>query len=315
MEIRQIEYILAIYEEKSISRAAERLGISQPALSQQLSRLEEKYGVQFFQRNSRNLRLTPAGELFLENGRRILELQKQTDRELFEFRDSSRGSFSVGVSPGRCTSIVSNSFPSFRQEFPQYTIRILENSFQELSEMILKNELDLLVTAFPDNTPELKLPFNYKLLEREEIQLAISEKHPLASNDHRIASDGLPVADLTEFAKYDFALPPKPSVLRSVAEQSFATANINPDIVYESHSIDSIYRIVTNTDVCTFVPASYIPPERRQIHFHLSQARHWDFSICWAPTHFLSQAEKFFIEQCYQTQKERSLTAATQTLI
>ncbi len=310
MEIRQIEYILAIYEEKSISRAAERLGISQPALSQQLSRLEEKYGVQFFQRNSRNLRLTAAGELFLENGRRILEIQKQTDRELFEFRDSSRGSFSVGVSPGRCTSIVSNSFPSFRQQFPQYKIKIIEKTYQELADMILKNELDLLCTAFPDNTPELKLAFNYRLLEREEIQLAVSESHPLASRFALSTDDGLPIADLSGFADCDFALPPKPSVLRTVADQSFATANINPDIVYESHNIDSIYRIVTNTDVCTFVPASYVPPERRQVHLHLCPARFWDFSICWAPTHFLSQAEKYFIEQCYESQREKRLKAA-----
>ena len=311
MEIRQIEYILAIYEEKSISRAAERLGISQPALSQQLSRLEEKYGVQFFQRNSRNLRLTPAGELFLENGRRILELQKQTDRELSEYRDSSRGSFTVGVSPGRCTMIVADIFPLFMERFPQYSVKIVERPYVEIGEMLLRDELDIGFYVFPDHAPESRAPFHYHILEHEEIQFAISRSHPLAHLANGASVGELKMKDIALFENYGFGLLPKPGILREIADQTFTAANIRPAVVYEVHDLKPIYRIVSKSNLCTFIPASYIAPEKRELHFHLFPRRYWDFSICWTPSHFLSEAESYFIQLATEHQHDRIQTAGT----
>jgi len=299
MEIRQIEYIQAIASSGSISKAAKQLNISQPALSQQLQRLEKRYGVQLFYRGSRTLRLTPAGKVFLDKGGRILELQRQADREIAEFSDFSRGSFSVGVNPGRGTTLLADVFPLFLERFPQYNVKTVEGSFHEISEMLLSNEFDIGFNAFLDNRSENRSAFDYRILEREEIFLAISKKHPLAHLADNLPPGEFPTADLSMFAEYGFALTPKPSKLRVIADQSLNAANITPKVVCEIRDPRPSYRIVANTDLCTFIPESYITPSNRQIHFHLSPKRYWDYAICWAPTHYITQAEEYFIQLCY----------------
>ncbi len=299
MEIRQIEYIQAIANGGSISKAAKQLNISQPALSQQLQRLEKRYGVQLFYRGNRSLRLTPAGKVFLEKGTRILELQRQADREIAEFSDNSRGSFSVGVNPGRGATILAEIFPLFRERFPQYNVKSVEGTFSEISEMLLSNKFDIGFNAFLDVRSENRSAFDYRILQREEIFLAISKHHPLAYLADNLPPGEYPTADLSLFADYSFALTPRPSKLRAIADQTFNAANISPKVVCEIRDPRPSYRIVSKTDLCTFIPESYITPQNRQLHFHLSPRRYWDYAICWAPTHYVTQAEEYFIQLCY----------------
>lgn len=89
MDIRQLDYFVVIAEEKNISKAAERLYISQSALSQQLAKLEDSLGAQLFNRKHRTLELTEAGQIYLNSAYHIMHISEETDRKLEKYRRKS----------------------------------------------------------------------------------------------------------------------------------------------------------------------------------------------------------------------------------
>lgn len=124
MDLRQLENIVAIAEERSISRAAERLFISQPALSQQVSKLEARLGVPLFSRDKQGLSLTQAGKVYVENAKKILSIRDETYNRIYDIAAYRKGSISIGVSPGRSPMIVSKIYPQFQREFPRTTLLV-----------------------------------------------------------------------------------------------------------------------------------------------------------------------------------------------
>lgn len=103
MEHREMEYVIVIAQEKNLSKAAERLFISQPALSRFLVKLEQELGTPLFERKNRQYIPTMAGELYLDTAREILCLQQQFDAALRSLIQTNRGVVSMGITPGART--------------------------------------------------------------------------------------------------------------------------------------------------------------------------------------------------------------------
>lgn len=99
MDLKQIEYILKIAEEKSITRAAEKLFLTQPALNQQLLRLEKELGTPLFIRGRKHLELTPAGEIYIKNATIMLDLKRETYREISDIAGVFNHSLKIGLTP------------------------------------------------------------------------------------------------------------------------------------------------------------------------------------------------------------------------
>lgn len=123
MDHREMEYVIVIAQEKNLSKAAERLFISQPALSRFLGKLENELGTPLFERKNRQYIPTMAGELYLDTARKILRLQQQFDAELKSLIQTSRGVISMGITPGRGHTLLPHVLPAFREYFPDYEIR------------------------------------------------------------------------------------------------------------------------------------------------------------------------------------------------
>ena len=105
MDTKQIEYILKIAEENNITRAAEKLFITQPALNQQLLKLERELGTQLFYRSRTDWRPTEAGMVYLENAKKMLLIKQDTYRIINDMTAQKQGSLSVGLTPGRGISM------------------------------------------------------------------------------------------------------------------------------------------------------------------------------------------------------------------
>jgi len=101
MDFHQLEYVMAIAEEKSFSKAAKKLYISQPSLSQYIMRLEEQIGIKIFDRTTNPLILTFAGEKYLEAAKNILILNNQLKRVLVDIADSKKGRLTIGIPVSR----------------------------------------------------------------------------------------------------------------------------------------------------------------------------------------------------------------------
>ena len=113
MELRHLRYFIAVAEESSLGRAAHRLHVSQPALSQQISDLEDELGLKLFTRNSRGVELTEAGRVFLIGGRRVLVAAKEAAERAHEAAKGERGRLVIGSLGAAIVSSLSGVCPGF----------------------------------------------------------------------------------------------------------------------------------------------------------------------------------------------------------
>lgn len=125
MDIRQMRYFLTIAKEKQITRAAKKLNMAQPPLSQQLKQMEDELGTQLFERNGRTIELTCAGKIFYERAKGIIGQVEDTIREIKEAREGLRGELSLGAMRISSTTYFSQKIYEFRQKYPLVTYKVI----------------------------------------------------------------------------------------------------------------------------------------------------------------------------------------------
>ena len=134
MEIRHFHYIRTIYEMGSISRAAEKLYISQPSLSQLLKSVEKKVGAPLFDRSLKPLRPTTIGQKYLETAQQIMELDTEFRRYVEDELGCAQGNLVVGSSPFRSTYFLAAFLPKFQAEYPGIRLHLAEHTSKRLEE-------------------------------------------------------------------------------------------------------------------------------------------------------------------------------------
>lgn len=159
MDIRHIKYFLAIAEEKSISRAAKKLYISQPPLSQQLRALEEELGVRLFERTTRSLEITDAGKVFRERALQIVELMGSTVKEVRDSVSEMQGTLSVGFVASSGAALLPHRIPDFNRHYPEITFKIREGSTHRILDLLNSGVIEVGIVRTPFNLE------NYEYIE------------------------------------------------------------------------------------------------------------------------------------------------------
>ncbi|ATA23990.1 LysR family transcriptional regulator [Brenneria goodwinii] len=177
IELRHLRYFIAVAEELHFGRAAEKLLISQPPLSQQIQILEEQVGAKLLERNNRNVRLTPAGEMFLKEAWSIIAQVNQAAERAARIQRGEIGELTIGfTSSAPFIKKVSRSLLRFRQSFPQVHIQMIELNTKQQIEPLLNGKLDIGVMR---NNP-LPDALEHQLLLHEALVAVVHEEHPLA---------------------------------------------------------------------------------------------------------------------------------------
>jgi DNA-binding transcriptional LysR family regulator len=143
MELRHFRYFIAVAQESSLGRAAHRLHVSQPALSQQISDLEDELGLKLFTRNSRGVELTEAGRVFLIGGRRVLVAAKEAAERAQEAAKGERGRLVIGSLGAATISFLSAVLSHFREQHPLVEITVLQMNNREQVEAVLNGSITL----------------------------------------------------------------------------------------------------------------------------------------------------------------------------
>ena len=187
MDLRSLYYFVTVAEERNITRAAERLNMSQPPLSAQIKGLEEELGIQLFIRGKRQLTITDAGVLLLRRAKQILELAAQTQHELKSMEGLS-GNLNISLVEGRAPYLLARWIAGFRAEFPKVTVHLWNGSGDDVLERLNRGLADLALVA---------APYNAELMEgitvgREPWVAILSRQHPLAQEE----GDFLPLRKL-----------------------------------------------------------------------------------------------------------------------
>ncbi len=175
MELKQLQYFMAICEELHFTRAAEKMGVSAPNISQQIRRLEEELGVLLFDRVGKTIVLTDAGAILREHGAAVFRHLQQAGDAIADLKQMQGGSLSIGVLPGDADLMFNAMLLNFHQTYPTISLSLLETT--KVTEQVLDRSIDVGVTIGPVMDERLTtIP-----LFHEEFSLAVSMNDPLAT--------------------------------------------------------------------------------------------------------------------------------------
>lgn len=229
MELRTLRYFVVTAQELNITRAAEKLMISQPPLSNQIKGLEEELGVRLFIRGKRRLELTEEGSLLLRRARELLELEDKTKQEISALREGMSGTICLGMVEGRAPFLASKWIAGFREEFPLVRYSLWNGSSDDVLDRLRKGLADLAVIAAPYDTEHLEgFPVG-----REAWAAILSKEHPLA----RTPGEELPLASLVG---EPLIVPSRRSRIEAI-RRWFAEIGAEPSILCEmSNYVDAL---------------------------------------------------------------------------
>jgi len=204
MELRHLRYFVAVAEEENVTRAAERLHISQPSLSRQIRDLEEELGVELFTRTAKSLSLTPAGRTFLAEAHSIL---LKVDVAITVTRDSARGTtgqIDIGYAPSPTAELLPRLLQRFRKEVPGTEVKVHELSSAEMIRGLRTRSIDAALIV--ENRKATYHGFTFDPLLRDPAGLLVPAGHPLAKRRRFRPEDllSLPLAVYTRAEYLDY---------------------------------------------------------------------------------------------------------------
>ncbi|MBM9617865.1 LysR family transcriptional regulator [Streptomyces zhihengii] len=185
MQLQQLRYFVAVAETRHFTRAAERVHVSQPSLSQQIRALEQELGADLFGRARGNIALTDAGEALLPLARRILADTETARREVQELAQLRRGRVRLGATPSLCTGLLPRVLRTFHDRHPGIELIIEESGSHDLVRELARGALDLALVVLPLPSPSPALT-TVELL-REDLVVISSPDSPAPPAPLRIA--------------------------------------------------------------------------------------------------------------------------------
>lgn len=235
-----LEAIIAIAEEKSISKAAARLFISQPTLSRVLQKKEDELGELLFYRTSKGLIPTPAGEYFVSNARRIMKLYNDLDTEFCAVNNLHRGVLTFAAPTRLCSYILPDPLKRFHQLYPNVDIQIHDISGRGTEEEVIEAKTDLGFVYLPPKRHEVMVE---PLFDISSV-IIVPKDHPVNQKAYYSEKIHGYCMDVQELRDYDFILPASSTNSRRYADKVFKMADMIPDVRAEAVSLDIVIGLV-----------------------------------------------------------------------
>ncbi|WP_138751006.1 LysR family transcriptional regulator [Paenibacillus sinopodophylli] len=242
MELRQLNYVIQIALEKNFSRAAEKLHIAQPSLSQQLSKLEQELGVLLFRRTTNSVELTQAGQVFVGKSQAILDAVEQLKQEMDDMAQMRRGRLVVGTLPITGSHILPMVLPVFGEQYPQIEVVLVEDTTNKLEQLTASGGTDLSLLSLPLIDSSLA----WEPFLEEEICLAVPPNHHLMNREGPI--------DISELEEEPFIGLKRGQGFRQITVDLCEKAGFSPRIVFESSNMETIQSLVAGGMGIAFVP-------------------------------------------------------------
>jgi len=263
---QQIEYVLAVAEERSFSKAAKRLFVTQPSLSKFIINLESSLGVTLFDRSSSPITVTEAGNIFIETANRMKELEEDMALKMNDLTGLKNGNLKIGTSPFYSANMLMKTVLQFHSKYPHIQITLHEDTYRNLEDATLRGDIDLVI----DNANADNELFNIEELCMEKLYLAVPrdrainrkcagfalEAEDIRTNSEKLFSDEC--INLSMFKKERFILRNNNDSNYNLIKKICRAAGFSPDVVLESNNTDTIFSFVVSGLGVAFIPDTYI---------------------------------------------------------
>lgn len=244
MDLYTMNYVLAVADSGNFSLAAQTCHVGQPALSQQIGKLEKELGIPLFYRNSRGAVPTEAGKEFVLRAREILQKTEALKAEMSVFAGLHKGSLTLGIITSLQCIDFGDMLSSFCYNYPDISINIIQDGTHRLIELLLERKIDL--AFFNQTLSEFPTSLNFTKLGEDYYSLAVPRLHPLA---------GRKSVSLKELKNERFIFHQSGQVASELCLNACREAGFEPDIVCRSSSpTTSLYMVQGGLGVA-FLPS------------------------------------------------------------
>lgn len=246
MELRQLRYFMEVARREHVSEAAEHLHVAQSAISRQIANLEDELGVELFQREGRNVKLTSIGKLFLEHTETAMKAIDYAKEQVDEYLDPERGTIKIGFPTSLSSHLLPTIISAFKENHPNVAFHLRQGSYKFLIESVKKRDINI---AFLGPVPVDDEDIEGHILFTEKILALVPSSHPLATQEN---------LRLRDLRNEDFVLFPNGFVLRKIAVDACKQAGFMPNISSEGEDLDAIKGLVSAGMGITLLPESTV---------------------------------------------------------
>jgi DNA-binding transcriptional LysR family regulator len=302
VNLKRLEYFCQLAVIGNFTRAANKIGIAQPALSITIQKLEKEIGLKLINRAEKNAMLTAEGQVLYKLATQLLSQAKQVELELEELKDLDRGTIRFGVSAMMGSYYFPKVLTAFKQKYPNIKMHLVDQGTVALEKMLLNGELDLaLVRGDLENTQ-----LRYTELINEEVVAGMVNTHPLAMNK---------TLSLAQFCQQPLVLFHEGYFLREVVSQYSKKNHIALDIGMETNLIELQKSLVRNKVGITTCLSRILEDDCQMTSIPFEPKIEFKLSLAWKKNHYLSKASKAFIAYLSSTLNEKTTTLdETETL-
>ncbi len=291
MNIDQLPYITAIAEAGNLSAAAKRVGVSQQALSKYLAELENEAGLELFFRSKRRYLPTPAGKLYIETARQILELRRHTINALANPDHQQTGTLRLGVSPNRGIALMAQVYPLFDRRYPQIHLEVTEGYANELRNQLIQGQLDAVITGHLGTVPA---GCQLISVHSEELVLAVPSFHPLVRHTSGRLED-LPYTELSRFQDSLFIQPRPSSNMHQMVQSLFEAEHFHPQVTVSLPNVQLQLAMVRSGTHVALLPSYYVKPDPNIAFFRLYNSPKMTMVYMTRTGHTLPEAERYLV--------------------
>ena len=232
MDVKQQEYFVAIVEEGSISKAAKKLYISQPTLSQFLAKLENSLNVRLVTRSNNMISLTEAGRLYYEYAKKMISLRDEFDNRLSDLNESGSTSLVIGNNLEKAMVMLNDIVSELSVKYPKLKVMFQYGNPYQLQEMVVDGTLDMGFSCYNHKNPQLE----YMDFPAFEMVIVLPASHPLAHLGSRDLHEGLPHMDLKRFEKEKFILVKEGTVTGDITREYCTRHGVDLDVCIEVYN-------------------------------------------------------------------------------
>ena len=291
MTSKELLYVKTVADEKNISRAAKKLFIAQPSLSQSIQRIEDSVGVPLFNRTAGGLTLTFAGERYYHMAVQVLKIYQDFEMEVSDINNLKTGKIHLGTT---------NHLPRFCDLCSNIELTISEENSSRLEQMLISGELDFAIMHTPADI-RTQPQFNFDIMRRDPFVIALSPTHPLIEKAEPKEGYPYPVLDVRLLKNESFLMLHKSQRIRQITDEVLQCAGIlRPKISLTLRNFETAQLLAAQGMGVTFVPLEYSRITSEKYHPALlsidnAYQAHWDMCITSLKNGFLSKADQLFI--------------------
>ncbi|MCQ2416451.1 MAG: LysR family transcriptional regulator [Oscillospiraceae bacterium] len=265
MTTQQLTYVIAVAECKSISKAAEKLYVTQPSLSQFIHSLEKQLNVKLFDRSVTPICLTEAGKLYVEWAKKLLAMEESMNNAISDLMGLEAGSVRIGASSFRVRCLLAQSIAAFHAKYPGIHLIIHEADMRQLSDMLTAGEIDFAIGSGGFDEQQ----FHVEALAEERLYLAVSPSHPVtAALPEPLSADDIihatpkflrqPPVDLASVKDESFVAANAGEYDREVLNHACRQCGFTPNIEYSVQTIETVFSFVCANMGLALLPDSLI---------------------------------------------------------